>query len=154
MKWIYIDFLLVNGGAVTQKVICSTHKNVSFRIGSIIDYGSSYWALKSVTMCAPKSQFIRAAPSQWLEDTRLLWQRTLARTPNRLSRNFPELHCSLKHSFLSALSLSQVADLNHGLTMLLTFFVSLPFSLIDIYFSQLLDGCLSWYVLLRRPRLT
>lgn len=70
------------------------------------------------------------------------------------SRNFPELHCSLKHSFLSALSLSQVADLNHGLTMLLTFFVSLPFSLIDIYFSQLLDGCLSWYVLLRRPRLT
>ena len=48
---IYISiFPLLNGRAVTQNVSYSSYKEVSFRVGSATDHGSSCWALKSISI--------------------------------------------------------------------------------------------------------
>lgn len=50
-------FPLLNGRAVTQNVSYSSHKKLSFRIGSVTDHGSSCWALKSISTVHQSQSF-------------------------------------------------------------------------------------------------
>lgn len=128
-------FPLLNGRAVTQNVSYSSHKKLSFRIGSVTDHGSSCWALKSISTVHQSQSFQGLFLVNDWEIQNSSDKQLCSKTPN-----FVEIFRATLQSktFLpSSLSLSQVADLNHGLTTFLTSSGSLLFSLIGIYFCKL-----------------
>lgn len=73
-------FPLLNGRAVTQNFSYSSHKNVSFRVASIMTMVPAAGLWNPSPLCT-KAEFLRDVPCQWLGDTGLLWQ-LCSWTPN------------------------------------------------------------------------